>query len=164
MIDNCEYVRSLMKAYFMHSATNKQIHTVVNHLKKCHSCFKYYLEYAESVGLEFDLTREIIKAHYKYPLSESESEPDCDDDSYDDNATTNTDLMEYVKNVWYNAAAEEDYFKLMNSKAIRDCVKEANELANNEDTSEAQREFKLFLIKKICQKLDHLEACYNMKE
>jgi len=161
MISKCSYVESLRHDYFTHQLTNNQMHLVVNHLRKCSKCLASYFEYATSIGIEFDIVREVLKINLKYPKDENytEDEPIEEPSPEDTNAVT-----KFIANAWTIAAKEEDYYKLMNSRAIRDCVKERSALSDNENTSEQQRAFNLYLIQKICQKIDHLELCYNLKE
>lgn len=54
------------------------------------------------------------------------------------------------KDEWITKYKNKEVIRLAASKAIREVM-----------MSVKQREFGEFLIKKICQRLDHLEACYN---
>ncbi len=62
-------------------------------------------------------------------------------------------LIEENKNeseTWMLRLQNKKVIKLATSKAIREII-----------LSEKDKDFKEFLIKKVCQKLDHLEECYK---
>lgn len=57
------------------------------------------------------------------------------------------------EDTWISKYQDEKIIKLAVSKAIREVI-----------LTERNRDFANFLIKKICQKLDHLEQCYKKEE
>lgn len=62
---------------------------------------------------------------------------------------------------WTEACKVTDLTILMQAKAVRDSVYERYNVGVDEE--EIFRDFGLFIMKKICQKIDHLEKCLTLE-
>lgn len=134
---DCRQVKELAISFIANQLSETLHNSVLEHLMECNDCFEYYCRKASSLNQRLNLDKKI-------------SMPTTDVDTF------------YVN--WTDAVKNNDLSALMQSKAIRDSVQENYNVADDGSEDEVFREFGLFLIKKICQKIDHLENCLSKSE
>lgn len=138
-MNHCRNICNKSNDYFYGRLSKEDKYEVISHLLNCKKCLAKYINDAASVGLSFDLLRECL------------------------HLGLNMDNASLAQDKWSSAAKSGDLTELMNIKAVRDIVLSTKNDTTDEDFSDKIRQFGLFLIKKICQKIDHLEQCLAME-
>lgn len=136
----CKNICNKSNDYFYGRLSKEDKLEIISHLLKCKKCLAKYVNDAASVGLSFDLLRECL--HLGLSINDVKSAQDK----------------------WSFAARSGDLTELMNVQAIRDIVLSTKNDTTDEDFSDKIRQFGLFLIKKMCQKIDHLEQCLAIED
>ncbi len=143
--------RHFTEAFIRKEVSEKLYGEILDHLTECDDCFKYYLEKVKEMSKDIDIKQRDTIFTIKTNREKLEiSEPK---------------LTENVQNPyinWVEACKVTDLSVLMQAKAVRDSVREVYDVEEGE--SEIFRDFGLFVIKKICQKIDHLEKCLALAE
>ena len=171
-IMECETVLKYKQSFFKRELNLEFRDNIISHLLRCKDCHDAYEEYAKSIGLVFDVVREAMKIYTEY---DSETIPQSSLIIINNQNASTQKIKEKVKkdsnksnrNVmdrWTTAYKLNDYSELMNVKAVRDVLNSAKNDTLDEEQAECNREFTMYITKKICQKIDHLEKCLKLKE
>lgn len=139
---------------FIKKEVSRKLHNeILDHLVDCKECFQYYIRVAEKLkrSIEFENgSAKLIVDPKNKTIKEIES------------SGVHKGEMENPYQNWTEACKLTDLSVLMQVKAVRDSVHEVYDVEEGE--SEIFRDFGLFIIKKICQKVDHLENCLKLEE
>lgn len=146
---SCSTVRHFAEAFVKDELSNKLHDEIVDHIIGCEKCFNYIVTIAKKLGC----TAIIEKSTETLSLVEPTPKKDV---------PTISKGVYNLYDTWTDASKACDLSVLMQLKAVRDSVTEKYEVPEGE--SEIFRKFGLFIIKKICQKIDHLETCYKLEE
>ncbi|MCM1324171.1 MAG: hypothetical protein NC218_08410 [Acetobacter sp.] len=143
---SCTTARHFAEAYIRGELSNKLHDEITDHITACKKCFNFYVETARDLGEIM-----IVDHSDSRKIKEEKSKPV---------AKINRGVYN-LYDTWVDAAKATDLSLLMQLKAVRDSVTENYDVPEGE--SEIFRDFGMFIIKKICQKIDHLNACYKLE-
>lgn len=150
---SCATVKYFAEAFVKDEISDKLHDEIVDHIIGCEKCFNYIVTIANTLQCPA-----IIERRFKQSQS-TDTEVNKVEKK---NAPVSSKGVYNLYNSWTDAAKVCDLSILMQLKAVRDCSMEIFEVPEGE--SETFRDFGLFIIKKICQRIDHLEKCYNLKD
>lgn len=146
---SCATVRHFAPAFLRDELSNKLHDEIVDHIIVCEKCFKYIVTLASKMGCTAIIEKSNkISSQAETPIKKEV--PSIAKGVYN------------LYDTWTDASKACDLSVLMQLKAVRDSVTEKYDVDENEE--ETFRNFGLFVIKKICQKIDHLETCYKLEE
>lgn len=143
--------RHFAEAFIRKEVSKKLYGEILDHLAECDDCFKYYVEKAKEMSRDIDIKQGDTIFTIK-----------TDGEKLEIQEPTLTESVQNPYINWVEACRVTDLSVLMQAKAVRDSVKEVYDVEEGE--SEVFRDFGLFVIKKICQKIDHLEKCLTLAE
>ena len=159
-----------MTSFFADTLSDSTNLIICEHLFKCEKCRQHYATALKkllggNLNLDFYLASKKERAETKDNLSE---EKNTVNDTHKLGAIDEVKNKQeaYVQGFWLNNFKDDNYFGLSNAQSIRDITIDAmgiNSPAMLWYENESDKlEFTKFLIKKGCQKLDHLEHCFTL--
>lgn len=157
---NCSTIKTLVKGYFTPAMPLEIRDEIVSHLVVCKDCFKVYQEYAKSIGLKFDINKEIMKVYGMYALQKPEAKlsdiqlTDVVDDG------TLEEVIEARDTFYTRKAKQRDISAVMNVKSVRDLAIE-NVYVNDKDKSKFS-DFAWYLVENLCRQVDNLNNLYEL--
>jgi len=179
-MSKCDIVKRKADDYLFPCLSICQMDIILEHLVKCKECRNYYINCAKKKNYHFNLVREIFRL-------EMRSLNDCiyqgkrlrsmtalltegkQPQKPQKEPMQNKEVDQKRKDSeWSEHYIRSDYSFLMNAKAVREIMlsqnEQAREMQNSDELGDNQSKFTRFLVKKVCQKIDHLEKCLAMKE
>lgn len=179
-MSKCDIVKRKADDYLFPCLSICQMDIILEHLVKCKECRNYYINYAKKKNYHFNLVREIFRLEmrslndciYQGKRLRSMTALLTEDDQP---KKSKKELMQDEEvnqkskdNEWSEYYIRSDYSFLMNAKAVREIMlsqnEQAREIQSNDELGNNQSKFTRFLVKKVCQKIDHLEKCLAIKE
>ena len=168
---DCETCKELMISFFADTLSDSTNLIICEHLFKCEKCRQHYATALKklsggNLNLDFYLASKKERAEVKGNSLEAK---DTANNNHKLGAIdeVKTKQEEYKQGYWVDSFKDENYFSLSNAQSIRDVtidaigIKSPAMLWYENDSEKLQ--FTKFLIKKACQKLDHLEHCLTLK-
>lgn len=167
---DCETCKELMTSFFADTLSDSTNLIICEHLFKCEKCRQHYATALKkllggNLNLDFYLASKKERADSKdKPLEEKDTVNDTHKLGAIDEVKNKQEA--YVQGFWLNNFKDDNYFGLSNAQSIRDVTIDAMGINSPamlwyENDSE-KLEFTKFLIKKVCQRLDHLEHCFTL--
>lgn len=167
---DCETCKELMTSFFADTLSDSTNLIICEHLFKCEKCRQHYATALKkllggNLNLDFYLASKKERADSKdKPLEEKDTVNDTRKLGAIDEVKNKQEA--YVQGFWLNNFKDDNYFGLSNAQSIRDVTIDAMGINSPamlwyENDSE-KLEFTKFLIKKVCQRLDHLEHCFTL--
>ena len=167
---DCETCKELMTSFFADTLSDSTNLIICEHLFKCEKCRQHYATALKkllggNLNLDFYLASKKERADSKdKPLEEKDTVNDTHKLGAIDEVKNKQEA--YVQGFWLNNFKDDNYFGLSNAQSIRDITIDAMGINSPamlwyENDSE-KLEFTKFLIKKVCQRLDHLEHCFTL--
>lgn len=148
-----------MTCYFSGVVPIQQMEKIVSHLITCKKCKKKYKEYANKIGIKFNLIREIQKVYNLCEVNEMD-------------ASNINELIEAgivapqivkSKKKWQQAAQERDITTLANLKCVSDFYNEVfNNASDTKEEEEAIAEFGWYKVTEMCKNVDTLNNLYKL--
>ena len=159
-----------MTSFFADTLSDSTNLIICEHLFKCEKCRQHYATALKkllggNLNLDFYLASKKERADSKdKPLEEKDTVNDTHKLGAIDEVKNKQEA--YVQGFWLNNFKDDNYFGLSNAQSIRDVTIDAMGINSPamlwyENDSE-KLEFTKFLIKKVCQRLDHLEHCFTL--
>lgn len=170
---DCETCKELMTSFFADTLGDATNLLIVEHLFKCEKCRQHYAVALKkllggNLNLDFYLASKRERAENKNN-DKNKKEDDKMNDSHKTSAieAVKSKQEEYTEGYWLNNFKDDNFFGLSNAQSIRDVTIDAMGINSPamlwyENDSE-KLQFTKFLIKKVCQRLDHLEHCLTLK-
>ena len=148
----CTKARYFAERYIKGEVSDKLKEEILEHITDCDECFQYYMDLAKTMRRNLDLDAFTI------------SNAECDAMPKPANVVRkNKSIVEICPyTTWSDACRATDLTVMMQVKALRDFFTETVDV--NEGESEIFRNFGLYICRKICQRVDHLEACFNLDD
>lgn len=148
----CTEARYFAERYIRGEVSNKLKGEISEHIAVCDDCFQYYLDLAKAMRRNLDM------GAFPIPNIESDAAPKSANVVIKNKSIV--DMCPYT--TWSDACRATDLTVMMQVKALRDFFTETVDV--NEGESEMFRNFGLYICRKICQRVDHLEACFNLDD
>lgn len=155
----CSTVETLMTCYFSGVVPLKQMDEIVSHLITCKKCKKKYKEYANKIGIKFNLIREVQKIYNLCEVNEMEAE------NIDNLINTGVIAPQIVdsKRKWQQAAQEKDLVALANLKCVHDFFSEEFDVGSGtKEEAEAVANFGWYKVNEMCKTVDALNNLYKL--
>lgn len=159
-----------MTSFFADTLGDSTNLIICEHLFKCEKCRQHYATALKkllggNLNLDFYLASKKERADSKNkPLEEKDTVNDTHKLGAIDEVKNKQEA--YVQGFWLNNFKDDNYFGLSNAQSIRDVTIDAMGINSpamlwyENDSDKLQ--FTKFLIKKVCQRLDHLERCFTL--
>ena len=159
-----------MTSFFADTLSDSTNLIICEHLFKCEKCRQHYATALKkllggNLNLDFYLASKKERADSKdKPLEEKDTVNDTHKLGAIDEVKNKQEA--YKQGYWLDNFKDDNYFGLSNAQSIRDVTIDAMGINSPamlwyENDSE-KLEFTKFLIKKVCQRLDHLEHCFTL--
>lgn len=169
---DCETCKELMTSFFADTLSDSTNLIICEHLFKCEKCRQHYATALKKLlggNLNLDFYLASKKERAETDKDNSLEEKDTVNNTHKLGAINEvkTKQEEYKQGYWLDNFKDENYFGLSNAQSIRDITIDAMGINSPaklwyEDDSD-KLQFTKFLIKKGCQRLDHLEHCLTLK-
>lgn len=147
-----------MTCYFSGVIPLEQMDEIISHLITCKKCKKKYWEYANKIGVKFNLIREVQKI---YNLCEVKNMEANNINNLINSGVIARKIIGSNKK-WQQFAQEKDVAALSNLKCVADFFTEDFEVGDKQEFKEAVALFGWYKVKEMCRLVDLLEGIYKL--
>lgn len=146
-----------MRCYFSGAIPLTQMDAIVSHLITCKKCKKKYKEYANKIGLKFNLIREVQKIYNLCEVNEMDAN---NINELIDKGVIAPQIVESKKK-WQQVAQEKDIATLANLKCVADFFQEEFEF-DTVPEKEAVAAFGWYKVAEMCKTVDTLNNLFKL--